>query len=305
MQARRVLIGILILLLLLCGAQYAFQRYASAELDRVLSQWRGWADIRVGTRHFWLWGTADLDQISITPNAWVGAMYGLPLDYSATIDRLHLHRLRLEWNDGLVLTSADIDVHGVHLPLPDWVWSVAVAHDAQGRRLQAPTLQSMGFKALDFAAALRLRFPQGYADPRLSVRSTIPGMAHIDLECSLHVPAGASQDPGRIELRHCLLDYQDLGLVQRFELAMARRNDMTLPALQDALVLQIGADAELSHWALLNMQALQRFVRQPQQLLRLQITPPQPLPLEQIPRGIWPGLPALLGLTVELPAAEN
>lgn len=305
MRARRGLIGILILLLLLGGTQYALQRYASAELDTALSQWRDWTDVRVGTRHFWLWGTADLDQISITPSARVGAMYGLPLGYSATIDRLHLHRLRLGWSDGLVLTSADIDVHGVHLPLPDWGWSIAVAHDAQGRRLQAPTLRSLGLKELEFTASLRLQFPQGYSYPQLSAWSAVPSVAHIDLECSLYAPAGASHNLGRIELRHCLLDYQDLGLVQRFELEMARSNDMELPALQNTLSAQIGLDAERSHWALLNMQALQRFVRRPLQTLRLQIAPPQALPLEKIPRGIWPGLPALLGLTAELPSSQN
>lgn len=305
MRVRRGLICILILLLLLGGAQYALQRYASAELDTTLSQWRNWADISVGQRHFWLWGTADLDQVSITPSAWVGAIYGLPVGYSMTIDRIHLHRLRLGWSDGPVVTSADIDVNGVHLPLPDWDWSVTVARDAQGRRLKAPTLQSLGLKALDFTASLRVQFPQGYSYPNLSAWTAVPGLAHVDLDCALTMPADAGRDPGRIALRHCRLDYKDLGLVQRFELEMARRNGMKLPALQSAIDAQIGLNAERSHWPLLNTQALKRFVRRPQQTLQLQIAPPQALPLEKIPRGIWPGLPALLGLTAELPQSRN
>jgi len=67
-----------------------------------------------------------------------------------TLDRLHLHRLRLGWNDGPVLTSADIDVQSVYLPLPDWVWSVAVARGAQGRRLQAPSLAVDGLESTGF-----------------------------------------------------------------------------------------------------------------------------------------------------------
>jgi len=42
-----------------------------------------------------------------------------------------------------VLTSADIDVKSVHLPLPDWVWSVALARGAQGRRLQFAPPQAL------------------------------------------------------------------------------------------------------------------------------------------------------------------
>ncbi len=82
---------------------------------------------------------------------------------------------------------------------------------------------------------------------------------------------------------------------------MVRRNDMKLPALQSGINAQIGMDAERSRWPLLNAQALQRFMRQPQQTLRLQIEPPQALSLNKIPRGVWPGLPALLGLTATVP----
>lgn len=48
----------------------------------------------------------------------------------------------------------------------------------------------MGLKALDFAAALRLQFPQGYADPSLTAWSAVSGLAHVDLDCvSLSAPA--------------------------------------------------------------------------------------------------------------------
>lgn len=74
------------------------------------------------------------------------------------------------------------------MPLPDWQWSVTVSHDAQGQHLPAPTLQSLGLKALDFAASLRVQFPRGYAYPELSAWSAVPGLAHVDLGCSLMAP---------------------------------------------------------------------------------------------------------------------
>ncbi len=96
-------------------------------------------------------------------------------------------------------------------------------------------------------------------------------------------------------MRHCRLDYQDLGGVPRFELEMARINGMKLSALQTVIDAQIGLDVKRSHWPLLNTQALQEFVRQLQNTLRLQFAPPQALFLNKIPRGNWPGLRALLG----------
>ncbi len=69
----------MILLLLLGGAQYALQRYASEALDTTLSRWRDWTDVSVDKRHFGLWGTADLDQARITPSVWASAIYGLPM----------------------------------------------------------------------------------------------------------------------------------------------------------------------------------------------------------------------------------
>ena len=86
-------------------------------------------------------------------------------------------------------------------------------------------------------------------------------------------------------MRHCRLDYQDLGCVPRFDLGMARINSMKLSALQTVIDAQIGLDVERSHWPLLNTQALQEFVRQLQNTLRLQFAPLQALPLNKIPRG--------------------
>lgn len=301
MRRHRGLIALLIVLLILAAAQYALQRYANAALDSALSQCRGWADVQVAQRHFWLWGTADLDQVQVTPSAWVSAMYGLPLGYSFSIKRIHLHHPRLGWRDGPVLRSVAVDADDVSLPLPGWQWQVTVARDARGRRLQAPTLRSLGLHTLSFNLRSRLQFPRSYRMPRWSAWTAPPGLAHLSLDCALQIPEGSGGDPGRITIRRCALTYRDLGLLQDFERKMARINGIKPPTLKQAIVRQLGLDAERSHWPLLNTQALQQLIRQPDTPLRLSIKPERPLSLDRIPRGLWPGLPAFLGLSATVP----
>ncbi|MDE2149578.1 MAG: hypothetical protein KGJ55_07075 [Gammaproteobacteria bacterium] len=304
MNARRLLIAVSTALLLLGAAQWWLQRYAEQRLQQALSALRPWVAVDVGRARFWLWGRVDLRRIAVTPRAWYAASYGLPLGYSMSIAHVSLRRLRPTLDGGLRLSSADVDLHDVHLPLPDWGWNIAVARAANGRRLPAPTLRELGVAALDLDLAVRLRWPHGWRRPRLYATTAIPDLGRAHLSCDLDTGAARLGAPDRLVVNDCRLRYDDAGLVLRFERRMARDNDMTLPALRDAIVRQIALDAARAHRPPLNTVAVRAFVRAPS-ALELRIVPPRPLALGSIPRAVWPGLPAYLGLTAGVPPAAG
>lgn len=303
MRVRPLLIALLTIATVLGIAQLALQRYASVRLQQALAQCRDWAAVEVGHHYFWLWGEARLRDVRIVPQPWLTAIYGLPLGFRIRIDQLRLHRLRFAWHDGLQLRQLDITPRGIHLPLPDWQWSIVVARDAAHQPMPAPTLQDLGVTSLAFDAALRLRFPQALSRPQLLARGRLTGLGAVAVDCGLMAPPGALRDPGMLALTRCRLEYQDLGLAQRFEAQMARINDVDLTTLRRAINLQFRHAARRAHWPPLSTQSVQGFIDDPQRRLRLQMAPPRPLPLNHIPRGLWPGLPALLGLSAALPTA--
>lgn len=302
MRIRRGLIWLLAFAVVLGCAQFALQYYGSRALKRSLAQARDWADIRVGSARFWLWGAADLEHIRIMPTARLDTEYGFPRDYAIDIAHLRIHRLRFGWNDGPVLISTNMTARHVVLPVPDWHWPITVARSPSGTRLKAPTPQSMGVTRFLFNADAFLGFMTGYAHPELRLRVEDTNLARIHLQCSLLLPQGTNvvRDPGGLEIRNCRQDYQDLGLMKRFEARMATENGVTLPELRREIAIQIARDAARSHWPLLSTQAVQGFIRDPQRILRLKVTPKTPLPLGDVPQRVWPGLPAYLGLTAVL-----
>jgi len=303
MRVRPLLIALLTVATVLGVAQLALQRYASMQLQRALARCRDWATVEIGRQRFWLWGEAEFSDVRIVPQPWLAAMYGLPLGFRVRIDRLLLHRPRFTWNDGLRLRRFDITPRGVHLPLPDWQWSIVVARDAAQRPMHAPTLQDLGVTSLAFDASLRLRFRRALSLPQLLAHGRLAGLGTVAVDCGLSVPVGALRDPGTLAPTRCQVEYQDLGLAQRFEKQMARVNDVDLASLRRAIDLQLRRDARRAHWPPSSIQSVQGFIDDPQRPLRLRMAPPKPLPLNHIPHGLWPGLPALLGLTAELPVA--
>lgn len=302
MRIRRGLIWFLGLVVVLGCAQFALQYYGSRALKRSLAQARDWAVIRVGSARFWLWGTADLDHIQIAPSARLDAQYGLPRGYAIDIARLHVHRLRFGWNDGPVLISMNMTARHVILPVPVWRWPITVARSPSGSRLRAPTLRSLGVTRLSFNADMFLGFMAGYAYPELRLQAKDTNLARIRVRCSLVLPQGTDvvRDPAGLEVRNCRQDYQDLGLMKRFEARMATENGVTLSELRREITVQIARDAARSHWPLLSAQAVQGFIRDPRQILRLKVNPKTLLPLDDAPQRVWAGLPAYLGLNAAL-----
>lgn len=299
MRVRR-LFWVLVPVLLVGGAQYGLQRYASIELDGALVKMRSWANVAVGERFFWLWGVADVYDVNITPRISVDRQYGLPPGYSVAIRHLHLHNLRLGWDGRPVLISADMNIRGLRLRLPEWRWAITVARDANGKKLRAPTMRSMGFSVLSFDLDMRARFPQTYSQPNTDVMGRAKGLGGLHLNCALDVPRSAIRNPFGIAVRRCQIDYQDLGLVRHFEMQMAHVNHISVGVLRSAIGAQVARDAERARWPLLNAQAVQEFVREPDRILKLKMAPARPLPLSSIPHNIGRGLPAYLGLTAQV-----
>lgn len=304
MTVRRTLLIFVVLAALLGAAQWWLQWYGQRRLQQVVSKLRPWVEVSVGHARFWLWGEVALRDIRLRPRAMYAAQYGLPLDYTATVDSLRLHGLRPAWNGGLRLEAAALDLHGVHLPLPDWGWSVTVARGADGRRLHAPTLRELGVTSLALDVAMRLRWPYGWSRPQVEAVSAVPDLGGVHLRCDLDTGAARLGAPDQLILRACGLRYDDAGLVSRFERRMARDNDVAQSALRDAVVRQLRLDARRTRWPPLNTAAVEAFVRTPA-ALELRIRPPHPLPLGMIPRAVWPGLPAYLGLTASVPSAAG
>lgn len=299
---RRGLIWFFGALVVLGVAQYALQYYGSSVLAQRLSQAHDWADIRVGSARFWLWGVVDLDRIRITPTARTDARLGLAPGYTINIGRLRIHRFRFGWNHGPALTSLSVAIRHVRLPAPNWDWAITVARGPTGRRRRAPTFQSMEGSPSPFDADIVLSFTEGYKRPVLQLQADVPKVARIGLQCALESPQDIDvvQNPGGLEIRHCRLNYRDRGIMRRFEARMANENHISVPELQREISGQIALDAARSHWPLLSVQAVQEFVRDPRQDLRLQMIPNEPIPLGHAFGRIWPGLPGYLGLTVTL-----
>lgn len=292
-----VVVGIVVVL---GAAQYALQRLGQAQLDRFVDDSRGWATINVRRARFWLWGVVDLRSVEIRPTAWLAAFYGLPLGYSVHVDALRVHHFVPGWNGGLVLASVAFDARGVRIPALPWQWSVSVARGPQDRPLRAPTLADLGVDGFDFDVSGTAGFRAGFAHPTLEMSTRLTSLADLTLHCVLGVPGRIAADPGSVVIKRCRLDYRDRGLIPRFEAEMARRNHLSVAQLQTALARQV----ENLRWPRGSRRAVQRFVRHPERGLRLGIQPPQPLSLNDIPRGVWPGLPHLLGLTASLPARK-
>lgn len=299
---RRWIVTFLVLVLILGAAQYTLQRQGEAGLQRFVNDSRSWATIKIGRARFWLWGMVELDDISIQPTAWLAGFYGLPLGYTVRIGRLHFHHFVPGWNDGLVLNTVDVDARHVHVPLPRWDWHITFARNRAGHRLWAPTLADLGISALNTNATGVLYFRDGLTRPELQWISRNPGLADIAVDCAVQVPKRITQNPAALIIRHCRMDYQDRGLVKHFQRVMARYNHTSVARLQTAITQQIARVSTLWRWQAHSRKALQSFVHAPEQPLRVEIHPAKPLSLEQIPRGVWPGLPTLLGLRVSLPA---
>lgn len=299
---RRWAVAVIVVLVVLGAAQYAIQRLGENALQRVIGQSQTWATISVGRARFWLWGVVELDHVAVKPTAWLSSFYGLTLGYNVRVDEIRVHHFVPGWNDGLVLDSVDVDARSVNIPMLPWRWTITVARNRRGQRMWAPTLTDLGVSSLVFDVSGTANFHAGFERPKLRLLARLPQQAEVALGCALVVPRSVAADPGGLAIDHCRLDYRDRGLMQHFEAMMAQHNKVSVANLQTAIAEQIGLDSARAQWSYLSRQALQTFVHTPGRLLRLEVEPPKPLPLEQIPRGIWSGLPNFIGLKASLPA---
>lgn len=300
---RRWIITLLVVVLVLAAAQYGLQRVGEAQLQRFERASQGWANIKVERARFWLWGVVDLKGVRVQPSTWLTGLYGLPLGYTLRIGELRIHHFVPGWNGGLVLDSVAIDARRVHLPIPRWTWLVTVARDRDGERMWAPSLTDLGVYAFNVNIAGSAHFRDGFNRPRVQLAAHKPGLADAALECELQLPPDLLDDPAALAIKACQFDYLDRGLVTHFEQVMARHGGVSVARLQTAIAEQIALASARAHWPYDSRQAMQSFVHAPRQPLQIDIHPPQPLSLEKIPRGVWPGLPAFIGLRASLPGA--
>jgi hypothetical protein len=301
---RRLLITLVLLALLVAGLQYLLQDYGERELHQALAHTRGWADIQVRDAHFWIWGEVDLDDVDIRPSALYAADLGLPLADDIHFDRVRLHRPRFAfagWTP--YLKSLRLDLRGLDTPVPDWAWNITVAHDSAGAPMWAPTLRDLGIDTLKADVRVDADFSHGLRRPDLVASTRLPDLAALRGGCLLDLRQATLASPDALRIERCRVHYHDLGLMQRFETTMAKRNAIGIDDLRQRIADQVRVDARQAEWPPLNTQAVQDFVRQPGDLI-LKMNPPAPLALDQIPRNVWRGLPQLLGLTAEQPSVD-
>lgn len=297
---RRVWVGLCIVVVLLGATQYALQRAGERALARFIAASAAWGQLQVGSAHFALWGVVTLDDVAIRPAAWLAAFYGLPLGATLHIGQLRASRFMPGWNSGLVLASVRLSARDVETALPDWGWTVPLAQ-RDGHALRAPTLASLGLSKLRFDVHGVAYLRDGLARPAFVVHTRLPHLAQLGAACRLQVPVGTVADPGAVIVDDCRFDYEDLGLVSRLESLMARRNHISIGALRGALAAQLDRAAARSDWSSASQRAVRTFIHDPRRPLRLHIHPRHPLALNAIPRGLWAGLPRLIGLSATLP----
>jgi len=275
----------LLLGLLAAGAQWWLLREAERSLQRIAYQWQGYGTLRYERLWFNLWGTGVLYDVSFQPNGLMQGMLGTPLDYRISVGEVRIDDLDL--GDDRSLQRVRLRLIDLDLPMGD-------GYRLRGRNAP-PSLATLGYSSLRLQAALDVR---ALADGGLLlVGGDIGGDDSAYLRFDLQLDATPSQlarAPDQIGLRKLRLDFEDRGVMQRYQDRRAAELQVDREQVGEAIVrlLDQRARRERWRWDAGSAAALRSFVRAPG-ACRITLDPPDTVLLRNLNLysvGDWPPL---------------
>lgn len=231
-----------VLLLVAAGlAQYALVQRAHEVATRLREHLVPQGELRYGRLWPQLWGTGRVWDLSFQPEGLLRLSLQTPEGFRLRVDELEVRELRRDPAGGIEFLSGRL--HGLRVPVFGQYAEIVERSD------RPPTGFDPGYHELRLDADFSARYVEEAGLALLRIDARAAGLGQLRLRAQLEgTPQVFERAQDRIRLRRLDLEFDDDGLLSRYQSVAAARAQLSLPDWKRATIERLDRRAVAENW---------------------------------------------------------